>query len=82
MDNRLDYYHADRDVKCVFFALTLIEYAQVLFKSLSDEIIKSWFDLCEVFTVQFTTMKRQQTIVVVLSVVTQGEKETLCAYIC
>lgn len=41
MDDRLDYYHANQDVKCKLFALTLTESTKALFKSLPMESIDS-----------------------------------------
>lgn len=51
------------------------------FKTLMDESVDSWKDLCDVFTTQFITQKWKPTNMVLLSGVTQRHKETICEYI-
>lgn len=81
MDDYLDYYHVVRDKKCKLFALTLTEYVQALLKFLPQRSMESWYEFCKNLITHFIHMKMQSTTMVVLCGVTQGNKETLHAYI-
>lgn len=81
VDDQMGYHHVDGVMNYKLFALSLIESTTVWCQSLSDRSIDYWFDLCEAFTVHFTTIKRKLTTMVGLSGITQGKKETLHIYI-
>lgn len=49
--------------------------------TLPNKMIYLWKNLYEAFTTQFTALKRQPIIIVVLSGVIRRKKETLCEYI-
>lgn len=50
MDDQLEYFHFDKDVKCKIIVLTLTRIIMNIFKSLLDKWIDSWRDFYEVFT--------------------------------
>lgn len=49
--------------------------------TLVDGSIYSLKNICEAFTIHFTTRKRQPTIMAMLSGITQGNKKTMQGYI-
>lgn len=54
MGNMLNYYHVEGVMKYKIFASTLKGSSMTWFKTLPDESVDSWKELCDSFTTEFT----------------------------
>lgn len=81
MDTFLDYHHAQGAIKCKIFVLTLKRVVMTWFNTLPHGYINYGKELCDSFTIQYTTRKHQPNKIAILGMIHQKKKEMMCKYI-